>query len=259
MTEVSLDQVVEMCKRAAQECARRTERFLTEVDPSPAVAKSVTAANHQRRRDEAYDKCMDTAASVLAQCPEPGKIRELVAETEAARKVAQQKNAASGGSGSGSVVFHEPHFQLRRCETAVASFVNVLFAVANAPTRYALETKDFHEQRKQEKIGAYAEGTKTVFKNTMATKNLPPGMTSGGGAHAGMGGGDSKDISEIVAQNFGGGQNAMSSGGAWMDQRDEDGIPIRPGTGHLTKEQRRQLEELANRSDPGQVKVWGGK
>lgn len=255
MAETSLDQVVELCKRAQAECSRRAERFILEVNPSPAVSKTVTENNNKRRRDDAYDKCMDASASVLAQCPEPERIRSLVEETESARR---KQQAAAASPTSSSVVFHEPHFQLRRCETVVSSFVNVLFWMANAPTRYELETKDFHEQRKQEKIGAYAEGTKAVVQNNFAKRNLPPGMSSG---YTGVGGGDNKSISEIVTENFGnsGGAGGMAAGGAWMDQKDEDGIPIRPGTGHLTKEQRRALDDLARGSDPSSVRVWGGK
>ena len=251
--ELSLDQVVLMCKRAQQECSKRAERYLTEVNPSPAVAKSVTEQNHKRRRDDAYDKCMDAASSVLAQCPEPERIRDLVNETQrdAKKQLSSSSEAPDGGS---KVVFHEPHFQLRRCETVVASFVNVLFAMANAPTRYELETKDFHEQRKQEKIGAYAEGTKkTVTSNSaLGKRQLAPGMTG----PLGGGGDNNENIADIVSKNFGGGLSAQQAGGAWMDQKDSDGIPIRPGTGHLTKEQRMQLEELAQGSDPKNVKVW---
>lgn len=261
MAEASLDQVVELAKRAAAECSRRAERFLTEVNPSPAVAKSITEGNHKRRRDDAYDKCMDAAASVLAQCPEPEGIRQLVRETEESQKRAAAAKAAGNttADASSNVVFHEPHFQLRRCETVVSSFVSVLFWMANAPTRYELEMKDFHEQRKQEKIGAYADGTKNVVKSALGKKNLPPGMNSG---YTEVGGGDNKSISEIVgdriAASSGGQTSGLAAGGAWMDQKDEHGIPIRPGTGHLSKEQRQALEELAQGSDPGKVQVWGG-
>jgi hypothetical protein len=223
MAEVTLDSVVELAMRCEEECKRRAERFVVDVNPVMTLSKTVTETNHQLRHDEAVAKCRDACASVIGQCPAPEQVRKLLAEQAQMAKTAGGAAAAGPTPLSGNaVVFHEPQFQLRRCEAAATTFVNVLFWMANAPTRYELAMRDFSDQRARDRAGPAG----AALRETAANRNK-------------LGGDD------LITLNSGGGPMI-----------DEHGLPVRPGTGHLTPEQRARLEEIAAKSNASSVKSW---
>lgn len=220
MATLSLDQVVELCKKCNDECARRVARFVEDVNPAPPIAKTQTDNNDRMRRDQAMEKCMTACSSVSAQCPSPDFIRNVVREQEEAVRT----NKATGGDGK--ITFHEPQFQLRRCEGVVQNFVSTLFWIANAPTKYELDKKDYYEQRKTDLAG-------------------PKRNSSGGlGAAAGA------DFASEVLANAGGATAAQV-------QKGPNGEEILPGTSHLSSEQRAQLEKFRNLANPSGLQAGG--
>ena len=218
MSEATLDQVIELCQSCESECSRRSARFITEAGAIPVMSRSVTEGHCQRRRDDAYAKCMDACRSVAAQCPAPAMVRQLVAEQ--ARDFAVSAAQRDAGGAGNPVLFHEPQFQLRRCEAVVSTFVSTLFWMANTPARFDLEMRDYTEQRKRE-------------FNVAHGKNKP--------ANIDMAGGD-------------GGAFGDPAGGGGADPQ-QLGMP-RPGTAHLSEEQRARLETIAAQSDPKSVRKW---
>jgi hypothetical protein len=235
MSTKSLAEMVELCGSCESECSKRSERFLIDVKPAPALGRTATENNDRLRRDTAFQKCMIACQQVSNQCPSPSFIRQVVREQE------EEVQRAKAAGGDGKIVYGEAQYSLRRCEGLVQNFVSVLFAIANQPTTYdANKDEDYYGRRQKEVGGPAARNSTAGLGGTdFASEALASRAAAGGGTV----GADMITRSGVTAEQL---------------QRTNDGQEILPGTAHLSAEQRAQLQKFQQMANPGAMKAAGG-
>jgi hypothetical protein len=232
--EVTLSHIVNMCADCKTMCKERTQRMVEDVGVQPWGFKNLQDKVFAGRRNEEQDKCVASCGAVAAQCPAAPKVHAYEAKSlaHAAKHI---KDAETGSC----QVFDDvvdgvgPH-EMRHCETAVASFSQLLFTIAHKPVKIDFDDRDGDKPRdmlsgqKGDKAKGGADGKKPKEKRTLeeqSQRSVRPSIS-----RYGMGNGMSPQQQQAVSNL----QDSMFA--------------------DLTPEQRAKFQELEDNSDGGSVR-----